>query len=108
MHVVEFVRKLLEREGHECVMCLDPLDALAKLKADRSIVVVITDWHMPGFSGLEVLEVVRQERPDVRRVLLTAAPQEPEVREAVREGLVQALVAKPFGRVDVRHALRGL
>lgn len=103
--VVRAVRIMLTKSGYTVSTCLDPLDALALCEVGE-IDVLITDWHMPGFSGLELLEVLQQKHPQVGRVLLTAAPHEPEVRQAVREGLVQALVEKPYARVDLVSAVK--
>lgn len=104
MSIVTLVALHLNGAGYEVITCLDPLDALARCETDK-IEVFVTDWHMPGFSGLELLEVLQQKHPQVRRMLLTAAPSEPEVREAVRSGLVERLVEKPWGRAELLSAV---
>lgn len=90
----------LGAHGHYVITCMDPLDALSRCETD-DVAVFITDWHMPGFSGLELLEVLQQRHPTVRRILLTAAPGEPDVREALASGLAQALVEKPWTRAEL-------
>lgn len=91
--------------GFEVITCLDPLDALARCEGG-DIDVLITDWMMPGFTGLELLEVLQQKQTLVRRILLTAAPQEPEVRAALASGLVEYLIAKPWGRNELLSVVR--
>lgn len=104
--VVSLVEIALSRTlpNVEVIGCLDPLDALAQCATGR-IRVFISDYQMPGFTGLELLEVLRQKHPEVRRLLLTAAPREPEVREAVQAGLVEWLIEKPWGRGELSSAV---
>jgi DNA-binding NtrC family response regulator len=46
--------------------------ALKDLERDHEVDVVVTDLQMPGLSGLELLARVRQERPEIEVVLITA------------------------------------
>lgn len=103
--VVQLVELQLKNAGFEIITCLDPLDALARCEAG-DINVFITDFMMPGFTGLELLEVLQQKHPLVARVLLTAAPQEPEVRQALTSGLVEHLISKPWERAELLSAVR--
>lgn len=103
--VVSLIEIMLNKAGFDVVVCLDPLDALAQCEAGN-IGVLISDFMMPGFTGLEVLEVLRQKYPTVVRVLLTAAPQEPEVREAMASGLVEHLLEKPWGRSELLRVVQ--
>lgn len=107
--VVSALRAIIERLGpYEVVACMHPLDALAQLENDLHIKAIISDFMMPGLDGVELLTVVAQKFPDVRRILITAAPTEPEVRGAVSLGIVQHLVSKPWSRGDLKFALSGL
>lgn len=102
--VLRLLEDTLTKAGYSVLTCLDPLDALNACEV-HGVGLVIADWHMPGFTGLEVLEVLQQKYPRIRRALVTAAPNEPEVREAVASGLVQFLVEKPWGRRDLLEAV---
>lgn len=104
LSVVQLLANQLEEAGYDVVWCLDPLDALAQCEQSR-IDLFMTDWHMPGFSGLELLEVLQQKYPRVRRALVTAAPDEPEVREGLASGLVHCLLEKPWGRSELLGAV---
>ncbi len=107
--VTSALKAIIERLGnYEVIVCLHPLDALAQMENDLRIRVIISDFMMPGLDGVELLTVVQQKFPDVRRVLITAAPTEPEVRGAVLNGTVQYLVSKPWSRLDLKQALTGV
>lgn len=70
--------------------------------------IVLLDMHLPGFSGLEVLRVVRADpaRP-FEVIAVTAARDVDTVREARRAG-VRHYLAKPFSSDDLRRRLTDL
>jgi DNA-binding NtrC family response regulator len=105
--IARVLTELFERWGHETFMCSDGLDAIATLEVRRPDAVV-TDWQMGEVSGVDVLEVARTRVPDCRRILITASPTADEVREAVRSGVAEYLIEKPWSLVDFKVALRGL
>lgn len=102
--VAKLVADIVAFCHHEPLVETDSLAVSSHLK-DRSLKAVIADYMMPKMNGLEVLTIFRDIRPDVRRLLLTAAPGEEEVRRAEREGLAQLVVAKPPGINEIRFAL---
>ena len=90
--------------GHEPIVEQDSVQALVKyLRADLGA--VIADYMMPTIDGLELLASFEESSPNTRRVLLTAAPNEKSVLEAVQSGVVQMLIAKPPSINDIRTAL---
>jgi two-component system chemotaxis response regulator CheY len=107
LSITTLVEAHLSGAGYDVITCLDPLDALARCEGG-SVAVFISDYMMPGFSGLELLEVLQQKHPLVRRILLTAAPSEPEVREALASGLVERLIEKPWSRAELLAAVSSL
>ena len=59
-HVTRVTRMSLERAGHEVVVAHDGEQALAALEAGE-FAAMITDITMPGMTGLELCERVRQQ-----------------------------------------------
>ncbi len=49
-------------------------DALAWIERDPAIAVVVSDMHMPGMNGVELLVEIRRRWPAITRVLLTGSP----------------------------------
>lgn len=76
-------------------------DALAKIKASP-IDLVISDYDMPGMSGLEFLGKVRDEHPEVITILLTASGELAIALRAIEEVGVYQMVLKPFNVLDLR------
>jgi len=76
----------------------DSRAALGKLSANP-VHLVISDMHMPGMSGLELLAALRQNRTTQRIgfILITGTPS-PEVLRQGQELGLNNLVRKPFTR----------
>lgn len=69
----------------------------------------LLDMHMPGHTGLEVLNVVRREVPGLPCIFFSGAATEAIRAQAVREGAM-AVLSKPLDpsllRREVRRALQ--
>jgi CheY-like chemotaxis protein len=65
--------------------------------------VLVVDVNLPGISGLELLELLRQDphwdEPPV--LLLSGRPDQVGIATAMRAGLVTAFLAKPFDVEDL-------
>lgn len=105
--VAKLIARLVESCGHKAVALTDPFEVTAHL-SDPTVKAVLSDLVMPLRDGISVLSEVQTLRPDVRRVLVTAAPHGFLVLDAVRTGRVQQVVAKPPSRADIGAAVAGL
>jgi PAS domain S-box-containing protein len=86
--------QVLRRFGHEVLAHADPLQALAAFEADAGTVdVVVTDFSMPGLSGLELAERLIRLRPGLPVVLISGYIAD-EVRARAGDIGVAALVNK--------------
>ncbi|MBI4747391.1 MAG: response regulator [Acidobacteria bacterium] len=68
------VQLSLERAGYEVIVTCDGEEALAALKADDAIRIVVSDWEMPRLNGVELCQKVRAFRQNdyTYFILLTA------------------------------------
>jgi len=62
---------------------------------DASLVLILSDINMPGMSGLEMLPLVRAERPDVPVIMITAYGDAETRRKAFERGAT-GLLTKPI------------
>jgi DNA-binding NtrC family response regulator len=90
----------LEALGVETESAEDGEEALAKLK-EKEFGLILLDLHMPGVDGMEVLRQVREIRPDIRVVIITAYGTVELAVEAMKLGAVD-FVQKPFVPEDIR------
>lgn len=65
---------------------------------------VLTDWNMPGKSGLEVIQAIRATNKDVPIIMVTTEAEKSRVLEAIQAGVSDYLV-KPFTADTLREKL---
>lgn len=75
-------------------------EALAKLK-EKDFGVILLDIRMPGMPGMEVLRQVREIRPDIRVIMITAYGTIETAVEAMKLGAIDFL-QKPFDPDEIR------
>ena len=91
---------LYEESAYHVDLCASGEEALAQLH-EKPYDLLISDFRLPGVDGLELLERVRQVRPAMRTILITAYGS-PEVEARARE-LATRYLPKPF---HLRELLR--
>ncbi len=62
---------MLKKAGYDVITAVDGKTGL-RLAIDEDPDVVITDYQMPGMNGMEVLESLRQTKPSLPVIMLTA------------------------------------
>jgi len=95
-------------DTYDIVTASDAAAALEHIK-QRPVALVITDYHMPGMSGLDLLMRIKAIVPQTQVILLTAYASALLEQRVLAAG-ADAFVAKPFSldRLEqlVRAALR--
>jgi len=105
--VARLVAEVVAFCKHTPVVFDDPFAAALALR-EQEFGAMLTDYMMPRLDGIELLSIAQETSPRTRRVLITAAPNEELVREALRAGLAQMVIAKPPSIADIRHSLAWL
>ena len=72
-------------------------EALARIagRIEQSLILILSDINMPGMTGLEMLPKVRQMRPDVPVIMITAYGDAETKRKAIESGATD-LLTKPI------------
>ncbi len=101
-------RKILSDAGYEVTAVNNGSAALKKIAEIRPDVVVL-DVYMPGYSGLEVCQRLK-ESPETARtpVLLTVGKLEPFKPEEAQRVRAEAFIVKPFEASELLSALSKL
>jgi DNA-binding response OmpR family regulator len=102
------LRILLEREGHEVRRAATGPDALAAVR-ECAPDLVLLDVLLPGCSGHEVCERIRQDPAlsEIRIVMMSARSGEMDRRKGLALG-ADAFVSKPFATADLTATVRRL
>jgi two-component system response regulator PilR (NtrC family) len=93
----EFLEIFFRREGFEVVTAGEVDTALLAVESD-SFDVVISDIKMPGRSGLELLQAVKEVSPETVVIMITAFATTETAISAMKQGAYD-YVTKPF-KVD--------
>jgi signal transduction histidine kinase/CheY-like chemotaxis protein len=99
------IRQFLEESvltpaGYRVISVGDGMSALT-LALESAPDLVITDQHMPNLTGIELIRRLRQDRPEIPVILMTAEGSEGLAVEALRDGAADYLT-KPF---EAEHML---
>ncbi len=94
------ISQALEALNVETDTAGDGEEALSKL-GRKEFGLVLLDLRMPGMSGMEVLHKVREIRPDIRVIILTAYGTVESAVEAMKLG-ASDFIQKPFSPEEVR------
>lgn len=93
--LVFLVQRLLRRRGYEVNGYTDPHEATAALRADpQAYDLLVTDYNMPGFCGVDLVREARLIRPDLP-VALASGYVTAEIEQAALAEGAQALIHKP-------------
>lgn len=93
--LVFLVQRLLRRRGYEVSGFTDPHEATAALRAaPQRYDLLVTDYNMPGFCGVDLVREARLIRPDLP-VALASGYVTAEIEQAALAEGAQALIHKP-------------
>jgi DNA-binding response OmpR family regulator len=94
---------VLERAGYAVFTASDALEAAALLEAQQFNLALI-DLKLPGPSGLDLLQRLRDWQTSCATVLISANPTREDILEALRAGVDDFLI-KPISNEHLRRAV---
>lgn len=101
-------RKILADAGYEVITVNNGSAALKKI-AEQKPDVIVLDVYMPGYSGLEVCQRLKEVGETARiPILLTVGKLEPFKQEEVKRVRADGFIVKPFEASELLSALSKL
>lgn len=104
--VLESLRKLLSYHGFHVEAASSGHGALALIDK-HEFDLVITDLAMPGMNGLELLTKVKEKRPDLTVVFMTAYGTVKTAVQAIKQGAYD-FIEKPFEPNELIELINGV
>jgi len=111
--VADLFRQRFRREArqgtyvmHFAASSVEALDRLAE-EIKPALVAVLSDINMPGMDGLELLGEIKQRRPDLPVMMVTAYGDDERRRRARELGAVE-FITKPVDFEQLKEQLRHL
>src|SRR5512139_1029414 len=102
--VLKSCRKIFEAEGFEVVTTANPQEGL-KLVSEKSFDVILCDWMMPGFDGMDVVEEIDKASPNSAVVMISGYPSVGRATEAMKRGAMDYL-PKPFRPEEIIEVVK--
>jgi CheY-like chemotaxis protein len=101
----QMLQELLQLSGYESDYCLNPKEAVARLRQEE-FDLVITDYKMPEMDGAEFLQEARKLNPDLPVIMISGLMNMPELIKVANIG-VTLVLEKPFKtEVLLEHVAR--
>jgi DNA-binding response OmpR family regulator len=94
VNVSKSIRKVLSRKGYDVSEAFTVEDAV-KLINEMTFDLVITDLMIPGISGMELLQIIRDHYPELEVIMITGYASIESAVKATKLGAA-AYLAKPF------------
>ena len=89
----------------DVVTCTTAEKALQLLAAE-SFDLLVSDWHLPGISGLVLISRARKMHANIRIVFTTAMPDD-DLKERIRS-VVDVYMVKPFKTVELATQIQAM
>ncbi len=99
----DFLKILLEKEGHEVTAAKGGASALDCL-ANQPVDVIVSDIRMPGMTGIELLETVKEQFPKLPIILITAFASPDDAVLAMKNGAFD-YISKPFNVDEIKSVI---
>jgi CheY-like chemotaxis protein len=80
----------------------DALELIEEFEHDHlRIIVIVSDWLMPGIRGDEFLIRVHQQFPHIVKVMLTGQADADAIARATRDARLHRCLLKPWNETDL-------
>ena len=85
----------------------EALDLIQELAEDNvSIVVIISDWLMPGMKGDELLIRIHEKFPKIVKIMLTGQADEIAINRAKEFANLHCCLSKPWSEAELLETIK--
>ncbi len=100
----EFLKILLEKEGHKVTLAKDGEQAL-DLAEKNGFDLAISDVRMPGMNGLDLLAALKERETDLPVIMITAFASPEDAVTAMKYGAFD-YITKPFNVDEIQGVIK--
>jgi len=104
-NVLRSIERLFRREPYRVLTTGDPEEAL-RIAGQEPIHLVMADQRMPGMTGIELVQRMKEAHPDVMRIVFTGYVDMNTAIDAINKGEVFRFVTKPWQDTELRSVVR--
>jgi DNA-binding NtrC family response regulator len=92
---LNLLKSILEDEGYKNVLTLDNPHKVIRTLQENKIDLVLLDVYMPGLNGLDVLENISRQNPQIPVIMVTAVDELEIALKAIKLGAYEFII-KPI------------
>ncbi|KAB0670516.1 response regulator [Oryzomonas sagensis] len=103
--ILGYTAELLTGIGANVLSCNSPDEALAIIR-EKPIAIVVSDYYMPGMTGLELFSRMREFSHSIVKILMTSKADLAMAVGAINSGEVFRFLSKPWQDAEMVAAVR--
>lgn len=84
----------------------EALDVIEAFQEEDQVIVVVSDWLMPGIKGDELLIKIHQKHPKIVKVMLTGQADTAAIQRAVKHADLYCCLYKPWKGEDLIKTIK--
>ncbi|MBD1828179.1 response regulator [Microcoleus vaginatus GB1-A2] len=85
----------------------EALDVISELYDEEShVIVIISDWLMPGIKGDELLIRIHKQYPHIIKIMLTGQADEVAIDRAKKQANLHSCLSKPWLESDLLETIK--
>ncbi|MGR3317279.1 MAG: response regulator [Candidatus Anammoxibacter sp.] len=96
--ILGVLRTHCELMGYELTICDDPIKALEMIKIEKFHIVLL-DINMPKMTGIEMLKKIKETRPNIQVIMITAFTTAEKAIDCWENG-ASDYILKPFADLE--------
>ena len=101
----DVLRDYLQELGYRVILAADGLEGMVKIKQERYDLIIL-DIRMPYVSGIGLIKIAREIKPDIPVICMTGYGISPE--KIAAEEQVDLILSKPFELKTLSQAINKL
>jgi formate transporter len=102
--VLKACQAIFDKEGFEVVATENPKEGL-RLVSEKNFDVILVDWMMPGFDGLDIVEEIDRRSPNSAMVMISGHPSVGRATEAMKRGAMD-YISKPLMPAEIKEVVK--
>jgi CheY-like chemotaxis protein len=107
--ICTLIKTILARGPYDVTLCEDAESALVHIQRDQPYDILISDFMMPGISGIELIVQVRQNRPTAQiPIVMISGHNNYAMGARAKEAGANAFLYKPFTLAQLRSTVQEL
>lgn len=105
-NILNALKRLFLNEPFGVLTTTNADEAMGILAKEKTIKLVISDQRMPHISGVDFLKKVKENYPDIIRILFTGYADISAIEEAINIGEVFRFINKPWNTNELKGAVQ--